>query len=104
MGDGDTALKKLSKAAGAAKVSAIGNTVTAKQKKFEKKLKSLTGVAHNWKKASALDRKLLKEETLALNADLNKAVERAVQLGEARARRVETAAQAGITVMQKALQ
>jgi hypothetical protein len=119
--DGATALKKLSKAAGAAKVSSIGNiasakkrftaairtmanTVTAKQKKFEKKLKSLTGVAHNWKKASALDRKLLKEETLALNADLNKAVERAVQLGEARARRIETAAQAGITVMQKALQ
>merc|ERR1711981_1464801 len=118
---GSAALAKISKQAGAASVSAkadiastkkrfaaairtLANTVTAKQKKFEKGLKKLTGLTRNWKKAGKADRALLKEETAALNADLNKAVERAVQLGEARARREETRANTGISVMQKALQ
>lgn len=52
-------------------------------------MERLTGVVNNINKASALDRKLLKDETKAMAADLNKAVINAIQVGEAKAKAVQ---------------
>merc|ERR1711934_588290 len=49
----------------------------------------ITGVVNDIKKASAKDRDLIKQETKALEKDLNKAVARAISLGEAKAKAVE---------------
>merc|ERR1711981_659025 len=52
------------------------------------KMTRLTGVVHNIAKAAAADRKLIKDETRGMEADLNKAVTRAIQMGEAKAKAV----------------
>merc|ERR1711959_640041 len=48
-----------------------------------------TGVVHNTAKAAAADRKLIREQTRSMEADLNKSVVRAIQIGEAKAKAVE---------------
>merc|ERR1711998_441233 len=57
--------------------------------KAEAGMAALTGVVHDTAKAAAEDRELLKEETKALEADLNKALDRAISIGEAKAKAVE---------------
>merc|ERR1712100_1010694 len=49
----------------------------------------LTGVAHSIAKASASDRKNIRLQTRAMEADMHKAVTAAIQQGEARAKAVE---------------
>merc|ERR1719224_381401 len=49
----------------------------------------LTGVVNDYNSAAEADRELLKEETKALEADLNKALDRAISIGEAKAKAVE---------------
>merc|ERR1712146_458410 len=49
----------------------------------------LTGVVNDYNAAAEADRELLKEETKALEADLNKALDRAISIGEAKAKAVE---------------
>jgi len=48
-----------------------------------------TGVVHDTAKAAAEDRDLIKEQTKAMEADLNAALTRAIQIGEAKAKAVE---------------
>merc|ERR1712146_445232 len=55
----------------------------------EKEMAKLTGVVHDYAKASAKDRDLIKAETEALEKDLQKAVARAISIGEAKAKAVE---------------
>merc|ERR1712139_345779 len=73
----------------ATKIGMLTNVVAANAKRAERDLTALTGVVHNIAKAAAADRKLIREQTAAMEADLNKAVTRAVQIGEAKAKAVE---------------
>merc|ERR1712216_938487 len=72
----------------ASRFNTLVNTVTANDKKYEEGLKHITGVTHNWKSKSAADRRNLRTEVKGMGADLNKAIGRAVQLGEAKAKAV----------------
>jgi len=66
----------------------LTNTVTANHKKYESRMQDLTGVVHDWDKASAADRALIREESKTMEADLNKSIQAAIQKGEARAKEV----------------
>merc|ERR1712216_598502 len=79
---------KSAKAEFASRFNTLVNTVTSNDKKYEKGLKHITGVAHDWKSKSAADRRNLQTEIKGMGADLNKAIGRAVQLGEAKAKAV----------------
>merc|ERR1712167_244029 len=52
-------------------------------------IRHLTKVARDWKHADAADRKLIRVQRSAMKNDLDKALARAIQLGEARAKAVE---------------
>jgi len=71
------------------KIIMLTNTVAANEKAAAEGMAKITGVVHNVAKASAKDRELIKEETKALEKDLNKAVQRAISIGEAKAKAVE---------------
>jgi len=67
----------------------LTNVVVANEKEAAEGMAKITGVVHNYAKAAAKDRGLIKEETKALEKDLNKAVTRAISIGEAKAKAVE---------------
>merc|ERR1712146_267491 len=67
----------------------LTNVVAANAKRAERDLTRVTGVVHNIAKAAAADRKLIKDQTRAMEADLNKSIVRAIAIGEARAKAVE---------------
>merc|ERR1712072_1596204 len=73
----------------AAKVVMVSNTVAANLKRNTRDIARLTGVVHNIAKAGAADRKLIRVQTKALEADMNKSITRAIQIGEAKAKAVE---------------
>merc|ERR1712072_98617 len=73
----------------ATKIGMLTNVVAANAKRAERDMTALTGVVHNTARAAAADRNLIREQTAAMEADLNKAVTRAVQIGEAKAKAVE---------------
>merc|ERR1711998_2441 len=79
-------------------------TVASNNKKFERGLKAITGVAHSWKKSAGAERKLLKAQVTAMNKDLDSKLARAIQIGEARAKAVEQRANAGIATARSTLQ
>merc|ERR1711881_693403 len=95
---------KSAKAEFASRFNTLVNTVTSNDKKYEKGLKHITGVAHDWKTKSAADRRNLQTEIKGMGADLNKAIGRAVQLGEAKAKAVLDRANSHMSAMRKALQ
>merc|ERR1711865_982427 len=64
----------------------------------------ITGVVHNWKAASKADLHLVKTESKAMNQDLNKAIVKAIQLGEAKAKIVWERASSHVSAMQRAMQ
>merc|ERR1712093_896750 len=70
-----------------ARLSTLTNTVTANNRKTESLLAGLTGVIRDNKMAAAKDRALIKAQTWAMNADLNKKLVRSIQMGEARAKK-----------------
>jgi len=74
------------------KLNTMTNIVTSNQKKYEKRMEHMTGVVHDWKAGSEADRALVKDQVIAMEADLNGAIARAIQLGEAKMK--ETYAQA----------
>merc|ERR1712093_125144 len=73
----------------ASKISMLTNVISANSKRAERDLQRVTGVVHNIAKAAAADRKLIKDQTAAMEADLNKSIVRAIAIGEARAKAVE---------------
>merc|ERR1712100_469727 len=73
----------------ATKIGMLTNVVAANAKRAQRDITALTGVVHNIAKAAAADRSLIKEQTKAMEADLNKAITRAIQIGEAKAKAVE---------------
>merc|ERR1712164_147884 len=80
---------KRAKSQFASKISMLTNVVAANAKRAERDLQRVTGVVHNIAKAAAADRKLIKDQTRAMEADLNKSIVRAIAIGEARAKAVE---------------
>merc|ERR1712159_215796 len=80
---------KRAKSQFASKISMLTNVVAANAKRAERDLTRVTGVVHNIAKAAAADRKLIKDQTRAMEADLNKSIVRAIAIGEARAKAVE---------------
>jgi hypothetical protein len=86
-----------------AKVNTLTNLITASNKKYEEKLESVTGVVHDWKAASLKDRDLIKDQVAAMDADLNKAIVRAIQLGEAKQKAVESEAMASTDLAKQVL-
>merc|ERR1712146_441248 len=77
------------KAGFTSKIVMLTNTVAANAKKAEDGMARLTGVVHSTAKAAAADRELIKEQTKIMEADLNKALDRAISIGEAKAKAVE---------------
>merc|ERR1712022_46777 len=73
----------------ATKIGMLTNVVAANAKRAHRDITALTGVVHNIAKANAADRSLIRAQTAAMEADLNKAVTRAIQIGEAKAKAVE---------------
>merc|ERR1711959_353524 len=70
-----------------ARLSTLTNTVTANNRKTESLLAGLTGVIRDNKMAAAKDRALMRAQSKAMNADLNKKLVRSIQMGEARAKK-----------------
>merc|ERR1711881_258246 len=73
----------------ASKISMLPSVISANSKRAERDLQRVTGVVHNIAKAAASDRKLIRDQTAAMEADLNKSIVRAIAIGEARAKAVE---------------
>merc|ERR1711985_31825 len=82
----------------------LAYTKAATAGKFEKHLARVTGAAMNWKKASAADRKVLRNQRNAMFSDLNKGLTRAIQLGEAKAKKAQEEAEANIASTKRSLQ
>merc|ERR1712139_702366 len=70
----------------ASKVVMLSNTVAANLKRNQADAARVTGVVMNIAKANAADRRLIRQQTKALEADMNKSITRAIQLGEAKAK------------------
>jgi len=71
------------------KIVMLTNTVVANHKAAEAGISKLTGVVADTAKANAADRELIRSETKAAEADLQKALDRAISMGEAKAKAVE---------------
>jgi len=87
----------------AAKLMGLTNVVGANQKSYERGLQRITGVVHDWKKTSGEDRKLLKEQTASMEKDLQKAIVKAIAIGEAKAKAVQERGMGNISSMKKAM-
>merc|ERR1711881_354192 len=71
------------------KIVMLTNTVAANAKHAEEGMTKLTGVVHNIADAAEKDRDNIRKETKAMEDDLNKALARAISIGEAKAKAVE---------------
>merc|ERR1711871_1731926 len=67
----------------------LTNLVAANAKHAESEMSKLTGVVHNIADAAEKDRDNIRKETAAMEDDLNKALSRAISIGEAKAKAVE---------------
>lgn len=86
-----------------ARLTNLGNVIGANHKKVEKGFAVLTGVIRNYKRAGKLDRALIRKQNKAMNNDMQKAIVRAIQIGEAKARRVEQRARGNLARSKKAM-
>merc|ERR1719197_1976243 len=71
------------------KIVQLTGVITAHAATAEREMARLTGVVNDYTEAAAADRQLIKDETKAMEADLNKALDRAIAIGEAKAKAVE---------------
>merc|ERR1712054_645940 len=67
----------------------LTNLVASNAKHAESEMSKLTGIVHNIGEAAEKDRDNIRKETAAMEADLNKALSRAIAIGEAKAKAVE---------------
>jgi uncharacterized protein YejL (UPF0352 family) len=81
----------------------LTGVVSSNHAKYEERMEEVTGVVFDWKTAADADRELIREEQRAMNADLNKRIVKAIQIGEAKAKQVLEGATANIGAMQSAL-
>merc|ERR1711998_149006 len=71
------------------KIVMLTDTVSQHSAAAKREFSRLTGVVNDYNAAAEADRILIKEETKALEADLNKALDRAIAVGEAKAKAVQ---------------
>jgi len=71
------------------KIIALANTVSENSARAKRKLTAITGVVNDYNAADEAEQELIKGNIVSLEADLNKAMDRAIQLGEAKAKAVE---------------
>merc|ERR1711998_436279 len=95
---GEYSATQLAAVAGAKKdfnnrLDTLANTIGANHKTVEKGLEVLPGVIRDYEKAGADDRALIKKQNAAMGADMQKAITRAIQEGEAKAKAVAQRAQ-----------
>jgi len=89
----------------ASKLTIVANMVTANNKHMERRLYQITGVSQHFSKSHKGDVNLMKQQRTSLNQDLNKAIVRAIQLGEARGKAVvERISKTSLSPLKKALQ
>merc|ERR1712054_54807 len=74
------------------RLTVLSNTVAANHKKVKGGFEVLSGVVQNYKQVGKAERALLRQQNDALNADMNKAIVRAIDEGEARANGIAIAA------------
>merc|ERR1712093_370746 len=86
------------------KIVQLTGVITAHAATAEREMARLTGVVHDIGKAAAKDRQLIKDETKAMEADLNKALNRAISIGEAKAKAVEQRIAAHLKTTKRFLQ
>merc|ERR1719265_2771060 len=98
-----SAAVKAAKADFGARITSLTNVVAANHKKVERGFQVLTGVIRDYKKQGKLDRKLIRAQNAAMNADTQKAITRAIQIGEAKAKAVAQRAQANLKAMKKGM-
>jgi len=87
-----------------AKITSLTNTVVANAGKVKRGLARMTGVVSDTQKANKADRAALRKETKAMEDTLNASVERAISLGEAKAKAVEQRIAAHLKDTKHALQ
>jgi len=94
---------KLAKSSMNARLNTLGNIIASNARKVEAGFEVLTGVIRSHRTAGALDRKLIRQQTKAMGQDMQKAIARAIQIGEAKARRVADRARGNLARTKKAL-
>jgi len=85
------------------KLNSLANAITANAKWYEGKMKDVTGVVYDWKKAAGADRKAIEMERNAIVAKQQKAIARAVSLGETKRAVIERTAMENISIEKKSL-
>jgi hypothetical protein len=86
-----------------ARLTNLGNVIGANHKKVESGFAVLTGVIRNYKRAGKLDRAMIRKQNDAMKRDMDKAIVKAIQIGEAKARRVEERARVNLSRTKKAM-
>merc|ERR1711975_138172 len=86
-----------------ARLNTLGNVIASNARKVEQGFEVLTGVIRSHKSASALDRKLIRQQNKAMGQDMQKAISRAIQIGEAKARRVADRARGNLARTKRAM-
>merc|ERR1711907_524336 len=86
-----------------ARLNTLGNVIAANARKVEAGFEVLTGVIRSHKAAGKLDRKLIRDQTKAMGQDMQKAISRAIQIGEAKARRVADRARGNLAREKRAM-
>merc|ERR1711959_107371 len=94
---------KQSKELFASKLTTLTNAVTANQASFKEGLAKVTGLHADWEKDSEEDRAAVRKARDGMVADLHKNIVRAIEVGEARMKQVESTAMANIETEKKAL-
>merc|ERR1719191_108427 len=86
-----------------ARLNTLGNVIASNARKVESGFEVLTGVIRSHRAAGALDRKLIREQTKAMGKDMQKSIARAIQIGEAKARRVADRARGNLARAKRAM-
>merc|ERR1711998_60124 len=79
------------------------DVVASNNKKVEDKLEEMTKVAHDWEVSAESDRALIRKEAEAMNIDLNKAIVKAIQIGEAKSQEVLDRGMTNVNAMGRAM-
>jgi hypothetical protein len=96
------AIAKARKAFGE-EITTLTNVVAANHAKVERQTMVLTGVIRDYKAAGKKDRALIREQNDTLNTNMLKDIRTAIQIGEARAKRVADEARQNLAGAKKAL-
>merc|ERR1712205_256782 len=86
-----------------ARLNTLGNVIASNARKVEAGFEVLTGVIRSHKSAGKLDRKLIREQTKSMGQDMQKAISRAIMIGEAKARRVADRARGNLAREKRAM-